>query len=230
LVLYTLPCWAFANELLEMFRGATATLSVRDSDCTAVCGVGMVESVTLTAKLKVPDVVGVPEIVPLDTPSAKPAGSAPEAILHEYGVVPPAAAKVAVKAVPCCPLGKEVVVIITGATAGWFTTNVAGWLATLPALLRARTLNCEPLSESEVDVMAYVEEVALLIATPFFIHWYANGLDPVAATVKYAGWLAFTVSLAGCEVITGTTIAAFTVNDAALLVVDPKLLLTVTVN
>jgi hypothetical protein len=229
-VLYALPCWAFASELVEMLRGATAVLSVRDSDRTAICGVGMVESVTLTAKLKVPDVVGVPEIVPLDVPSVKPAGSAPELMLHEYGIVPPAAARVAVKGVPCCPVGKELVVIATGVTAGWFTTNIAGWLVALPALLRAKTLNCDPLSETEVEVIAYVEEVALVIATPFFIHWYANGFDPVAATVKYAGWVANTVSLAGCEVITGGTIAAFTVNNAALLVVDPKVLLTLTVN
>jgi hypothetical protein len=84
-----------------MLRGATALLSVRVRDCNAVCAVGAVESVTLTAKLNVPEVVAEPEIVPLDAPRVKPAGSAPEPMLHEYGVVPPAAAKVVVYRVPC---------------------------------------------------------------------------------------------------------------------------------
>ena len=81
--MYALPCWAFASKLVEMLTGATAAPSVKDSDCTAVCGVGVVESITFTAKLKVPEVVGVPEIVPLDALSAKPAGRVPELMLHE---------------------------------------------------------------------------------------------------------------------------------------------------
>ena len=60
-------------------------------DFVAVCAVGEVESVTFAVKLNEPEVVGVPEIVPLDAESVKPAGSAPALILQLYGVVPPLA-------------------------------------------------------------------------------------------------------------------------------------------
>jgi hypothetical protein len=66
------------------------------NDCVAVCGVGAVESVTLTVKLNVPAVVGVPEIVPLAAASVRPAGNVPELMLQLYGVVPPLAANVVV--------------------------------------------------------------------------------------------------------------------------------------
>jgi len=85
-----------------------------ENDFTAVCGIGVVESVTITVKLNVPKVVGVPEIVPPDPPSVKPVGSVPELMLHKWVVVPPEAASVAVYEAPCCPLGKEVVVMISG--------------------------------------------------------------------------------------------------------------------
>ena len=57
----------------------------------AVCAEGKVESVTLAVKLNEPDVVGVPEIVPVTTAKVKPAGKAPELMLQLYGVVPPVA-------------------------------------------------------------------------------------------------------------------------------------------
>ena len=59
----------------------------------AVCAVGVVASVTFTVKLKEPEAVGVPEIVPPDE-SVRPAGKAPALRLQLYGVVPPAAASV----------------------------------------------------------------------------------------------------------------------------------------
>jgi hypothetical protein len=61
------------------------------NDCVAVCAVGTVESITLTVKLNVPAVVGVPEIVPLAATSVRPAGNAPELMLQVSGVVPPLA-------------------------------------------------------------------------------------------------------------------------------------------
>jgi hypothetical protein len=64
--------------------------------CVAVCRVGAVESVTLTAKLNVPAVVGVPEIVPLAAAIVRPAGNVPELMLQLYGVVPPLAANIVV--------------------------------------------------------------------------------------------------------------------------------------
>ncbi len=50
-------------------------------------------SVTFTVKLLAPAAVGVPEIVPLAA-SVNPPGSAPLAIVHAYGGVPPEAASV----------------------------------------------------------------------------------------------------------------------------------------
>jgi hypothetical protein len=76
----------------------------------------VVESVTFAEKLKDPDAVGVPEIVPA-ADKVTPAGSVPEARLQLYGVVPPLAAKVVEYAAPTWPEGMEVVVICTGVTA-----------------------------------------------------------------------------------------------------------------
>ena len=53
-------------------------------------------------KVNVPAVVGVPEIVPLDAASVRPAGNAPALTLQLYGVVPPLAGNVVEYAVPTC--------------------------------------------------------------------------------------------------------------------------------
>jgi hypothetical protein len=81
------------------------------NDCVAVCAVGAVESVTLTAKLNDPALVGVPEIVPLAAASVRPAGNAPELMLQPYGVVPPVACNVVVYAVPTVPPGSDAAVV-----------------------------------------------------------------------------------------------------------------------
>src|SRR5215475_7228497 len=52
-------------------------------------------AVTLTVKFAVPVAVGVPEIAPELAASVSPVGSAPLAIDHVYGGVPPVAARVA---------------------------------------------------------------------------------------------------------------------------------------
>ena len=62
-------------------------------------------SVTLTVKPKVPAAVGVPLMVPLDGSRVRPGGSAPEAIDHVYGAVPPEACSVVEYEVPTMPLG-----------------------------------------------------------------------------------------------------------------------------
>ena len=50
-----------------------------------------IELVALTAKLKVPAVVGVPEITPVTASKLKPVGSLPLDIAQVIGVVPAAA-------------------------------------------------------------------------------------------------------------------------------------------
>jgi len=52
-------------------------------------------SVTRTVKSEVPAVVGVPVIAPVDPFNVNPAGGLPTTVAHVYGVVPPAATKVA---------------------------------------------------------------------------------------------------------------------------------------
>lgn len=58
------------------FCGAIITLK----DFNAVCLVGAVESVTFAVKLKEPDAVDVPEMIPLFAPRTNPVGSAPAEI------------------------------------------------------------------------------------------------------------------------------------------------------
>ena len=59
-----------------------------------VCGVGVAESVTITVKAEVPDVVGTPLICPVAAFKVKPSGRAPTVTLQVYGVVPPLACSV----------------------------------------------------------------------------------------------------------------------------------------
>jgi hypothetical protein len=59
----------------------------------AVCGVGLVESVTWTENVVAVAIVGVPERTPAVL-SVRPAGGAPAARLQVYGGAPPAALKV----------------------------------------------------------------------------------------------------------------------------------------
>ena len=51
------------------------------------------------------------------------------------------------------------------------TLRVAALLVALPALLVTTTVNRAPLSELVVAGVVYAEEVAPLIAVPFFRHW-----------------------------------------------------------
>jgi len=62
-------------------------------------------------------------------------------------------------------------VVIDGATPTALSVSVAALLVALPALLVTTTLNSEPLSELVVAGVVYVEEVAPLMAVPFFCHW-----------------------------------------------------------
>jgi hypothetical protein len=62
-------------------------------------------------------------------------------------------------------------VVIDGATPAALSVSVAALLVALPALLATTTLNSEPLSELVVAGVVYVEDVAPLMAVPFFCHW-----------------------------------------------------------
>jgi hypothetical protein len=65
-----------------MLTGVVATATVMVSDFVAVCAVGVVESATRTVNVKVPEVVGLPEIAPVVALKFKPTGKDPELIDH----------------------------------------------------------------------------------------------------------------------------------------------------
>ena len=73
--------------MIESAEGGATTI---ESDLVAVC----VPSFTCAVKLKVPAVVGVPAMAPLDAFNEKPGGKLPDASDHVYGVVPPVAASI----------------------------------------------------------------------------------------------------------------------------------------
>jgi hypothetical protein len=62
-------------------------------------------------------------------------------------------------------------VVIDGGTPAALSVSVAALLVALPALLATTTTNSEPLSELVVVGVVYVEDVAPLMAVPFFCHW-----------------------------------------------------------
>jgi hypothetical protein len=95
-----------------MESGCTEVEMVTVNDLVAV-SLGDDETATCTVKVEEPAVVGVPESVP-PLLRLRPAGKLPEAMLQEYGVRPPDAARVVEYAVPAVPLGSEAVVIETG--------------------------------------------------------------------------------------------------------------------
>jgi hypothetical protein len=82
---------------------------------------------------------------------------------------------------------------------------VAVLLTALPTLLVTTTENSARLSEATVGGVVYEEEVAPLIAAPFFCHWYLSGDRPFTATEKVAVCPAATVWLTGCVIMDGAT-------------------------
>jgi hypothetical protein len=63
-------------------------------------------------------------------------------------------------------------VVIDGATAlALATLRVAVLLVVLPALLATTTVNNARLSKAVVGGVVYAEDVAPLMALPFFCHW-----------------------------------------------------------
>ena len=76
-----------AGSVVVVITGAALTVRVRlFVPCSPPA------SVTLAVKVKLPDVVGVPEITPAVV-NATPAGNCPEVTVHVYGDAPPVACK-----------------------------------------------------------------------------------------------------------------------------------------
>jgi hypothetical protein len=68
--------------MVVICTGIAAAATVIVNDFVAVCAVGVVESVTFAVNVNEPDVVGVPEIVPVVAVSVKPPGNAPDVMLQ----------------------------------------------------------------------------------------------------------------------------------------------------
>lgn len=76
------------STLVELDHVGPAFDTVTENDLVEVC-TGEAESDTWMVKLVVPEIVGVPEIEPVDVPKLSPAGSEPELRLQLYGELPP---------------------------------------------------------------------------------------------------------------------------------------------
>ena len=87
------------------------TTIVRDAD-TLAC-VGLAESVTVTLKVVLPVVVGVPLRTPV-LDNAKPGGRLAALALQVYAGVPPLAVSVVVYGTLIVPAGSEVLVMVNG--------------------------------------------------------------------------------------------------------------------
>ena len=82
----------------------------------------------------------------------------------------PVAATLKVVVWPAVTIWLAGCVVMDGATGAAVTVRVAALLVTLPVLPLTTTVNCAPLSDDVVAGVVYVEEVAPLIAVPFFFH------------------------------------------------------------
>jgi hypothetical protein len=127
-------------------------------------------------------------------------------LLHWYvsGAVP-VAATVNEAVFPAITVWLAGCVVMAGATVVLVTVSTAALLVALPAVLLTSAVNCALLSAVVSAGVVNVEEVAPLIAAPFFFHRYVIGAVPVAATLKVAVCPTTIFALAGCEEIVGAT-------------------------
>jgi hypothetical protein len=108
--------------------GQGAGFIVRENALSAVCDPVEQLSVARTVKLNVPDVVGVPEMSPVE-PSANPGGRVPDRRLKETGGSPPDDCNWMLCVCPTVPGGSgDGVVMLRDGQAAGFTVrrNVAG--------------------------------------------------------------------------------------------------------
>ena len=106
---YPTFCVPFGSEEVVMLTGVPAAAMTMLKPCDAVWA-GELESFTCTVIGNVPDCVGVPLIVPLET-RVKPVGKFPELTTQLYGVFPPVAINALEYELPAVPEGSNVVVI-----------------------------------------------------------------------------------------------------------------------
>jgi hypothetical protein len=94
----------FGREAVPTASGMAVTVSEYEADLLNA-RVELSEAAML--KVKEPEVVGVPERVPVVASSARPAGSFPDPTLQVYGAVPPVAVKATEYGESILPAGRE---------------------------------------------------------------------------------------------------------------------------
>jgi len=109
---YAVPTVPPGREVVVIESGRPEITTI-DRLAVAVIG-GLWESVTATVKLKVPTVVGVPKMTPVEALRVSPGGSEPTDTDQVSGGFTLNAVRVAEYAVPTWPPGTEVVVIANG--------------------------------------------------------------------------------------------------------------------
>jgi hypothetical protein len=107
---YATPSRALGRAVVVIVRGGF----IKSDRIAVVVWVGVAESDASTVIEVRPPTVGVPEIVPSEL-REMPVGSDPAVILHVYGVVPPIAFRPWLYGLPTRPLGRLVLVIVSGA-------------------------------------------------------------------------------------------------------------------
>jgi hypothetical protein len=136
--------------------------------------------VAFTVNSDVPVVVGVPEIVPLE--SVKPVGNVPLSRLHVTGASP-VAVKVWLYAVPAVPFGNDVVVIVGAVPVPPLDAIVidSGFVL-LPVALAALTLNSDvPAVDGVPEIVPLVSVKPLGNVPVSMLH--VMGVSPVAVKV-----------------------------------------------
>ena len=145
---YAVPTAPPDNDVVATVGGCAAAAT---AILKAFVPVLFAASVTCTVNETVPDVVGVPEITPVDATRLNPVGSVPALTLQLYGVVPPLACSVAEYAVPTVPPGSDVVV-----TVGDCGAAATAILNALVAVLFAASFTCT-VNDTVPDVVGVPE-------------------------------------------------------------------------
>jgi hypothetical protein len=191
----TLP--KLKEDALELRRSDEA-LTVRIAALLVALPVPLLTATVNFALLSAVVSAGVVYVAAVAPPIAVPF------LLHRYvsGAVP-VAATVNEAVFPAITVWLAGCVVIWGATVVLVTVSTAALLVALPAVLLTSAVNCALLSVIVSAGVVYVEEIAPLIAVPFFFHRYVMGAVPVAATLNVAVCPATIFALAGCDEIVG---------------------------
>lgn len=202
------------NVVVEIVKSGNA-MAIEKVD--VVVRAGDPESVSVTAKVGLPAVVGMPVIAPVDALRVRPAGRFPLVTDHAYGGMPPSPANVVAYAVPDVPAGSGPAAVIIAGFTGTFSTAVAVTLESAMELAVMVTLNAVATLTGAVYVTAVFVEIE---STPQDAPVHAF---PLRVHVKPEFFVSFTTVAARLEESPGSTLAfagPWIVMPVGLLVLD----------